>query len=315
MKRLVSALVSALILVLIYTQVGSDQVWGALTGAAPLWVIVGLSLFVPQVTLTAWRFKRLMPADSALSFGDSLRLILAAGSLNMVLPSKMGDLAKAWFMARHHAMPGGLAASLVVFEKAADMLALLVWCVFGLLLYPQKDVLFWGFFLVVATGLGVGGLFLFSDRVDAALVALLRRVLPARLADKAARLAASLGAVRAHLRGTPGLVLRIAFASLFLWFLHLAQIWLFVRAVSDWMPFLANLALAPLAILAGLMPLTFAGIGTRDAAVVLLYAPYLDTATGAALGVFFTVRYLLPALFGLPYLHRFMPKDAKVAPG
>jgi uncharacterized membrane protein YbhN (UPF0104 family) len=77
-------------------------------------------------------------------------------------------------------------------------------------------------------------------------------------------------------------------------------------ALRGWVPFLDNLALAPLAILAGLIPLTFAGVGTRDAAVVGLYAPYLAPAAGAALGLLFTSRYFLPAIMGLPFVHRYL---------
>ena len=54
--------------------------------------------------------------------------------------------------------------------------------------------------------------------------------------------------------------------------------------------------------LAGLLPLTFAGVGTRDAALVLLYQPYFSTPTAVALGILCTLRYLLPAVAGLPFI-------------
>jgi uncharacterized membrane protein YbhN (UPF0104 family) len=66
------------------------------------------------------------------------------------------------------------------------------------------------------------------------------------------------------------------------------------------------LALAPLAIFAGLIPLTLAGIGTRDTAVIFLYRAYLLPSAGAALGILYTARYLLPALAGLPFLGQYM---------
>jgi len=95
---------------------------------------------------------------------------------------------------------------------------------------------------------------------------------------------------------------RIAANSLFIWFLHLVQIWMFTLAIKTTVPFLANLALSPLAILAGLLPLTFAGVGTRDAALVFFYAPYMSQPAGAALGGLCTLRYVLPALLGLPFI-------------
>lgn len=49
------------------------------------------------------------------------------------------------------------------------------------------------------------------------------------------------------------------------------------------------------------IPLTFAGVDTRDAALILFYQPYFDEATGAALGLLCKLRYFLPAIIGLPF--------------
>jgi uncharacterized protein (TIRG00374 family) len=101
---------------------------------------------------------------------------------------------------------------------------------------------------------------------------------------------------------------KVTITSVFIWFLHLLQIWMFILALKAWAPFLANLALSPLAILAGLLPLTFAGVGTRDAALVLFYQPYFDAPTAAALGLLCTARYVLPATGGLPFVGQYLPK-------
>ncbi len=93
----------------------------------------------------------------------------------------------------------------------------------------------------------------------------------------------------------------VCVTSVFIWFLHLLQIWMFILALRAQTPFLANLALAPLAILAGLLPLTLAGIGTRDAALIFFYRPYLDAPTAVALGILCTMRYVLPAIGGIPF--------------
>ena len=58
----------------------------------------------------------------------------------------------------------------------------------------------------------------------------------------------------------------------------------------------------------GLLPLTFAGVGTRDAALVVFYAPYFDAPTAAALGLLCTARYLLPAMGGLPFAGRYLSR-------
>lgn len=267
---------------------------------------ISLGMVVPLTLITAWRLQQLMPVGSQLGFGEANRLILAASVLNMVLPSKMGDIAKAYFMKQRGHLEGTLSLSLVVFEKACDMLSLLLWCVFGLLLYPQKDWLFWIMTVAVIFGLVIG-LFLLGSRKFAHLFFLVaKKFAPKKVRSKLEKLQTSWGEMHDYFWRDKSQLLKISTTSVFIWFLHLLQIWFFILALKAWTPFLANLALSPLAILAGLLPLTFAGVGTRDAALVLFYQPYFNAPTAAALGLLCTSRYLLPAMGGLPFLGNYL---------
>jgi uncharacterized protein (TIRG00374 family) len=257
---------------------------------------LSLGMVIPLTAFTAWRLQQLMPRSGQLPFGEANRLILVASVLNLILPSKMGDIAKAWFMKDRGHLDGSLAFSLVVFEKTCDMLSLLLWCAFGLLLYPAKDALFWGMTAAVSGALVFGVLLLGSQRLATAFFRF------ARLS----RLSAAWAEMHAYFWASKARLVTVALTSIFIWFLHLLQIWMFILALKAYAPFLANLALSPLAILAGLLPLTFAGVGTRDAALVLFYAPYFNAPTAAALGLLCTARYILPALGGLPFAGRYL---------
>jgi len=82
--------------------------------------------------------------SSALGFAEANRLILVASVLNLVLPSKIGDIAKAYFLSRARDSQVGLCRfRWWCLEKACDMLSLLLWCAFGLMFYPVRI----GFFL------------------------------------------------------------------------------------------------------------------------------------------------------------------------
>jgi hypothetical protein len=267
---------------------------------------ISLGMVVPLTLFTSWRLQQLMPSASRLGFLEANRLILAASVLNMVLPSKMGDIAKAYFMKQRGHLGGTLSLSLVIFEKACDMLSLLLWCVFGLLVYPQKTWLFWVMTGFVGVGLVMGILLLASKKFAYFFFLVARKIAPRKLSLKLEKMQASWGEMHDYFWRDRVQLIKITGTSIFIWFLHLLQIWFFILALKAWTPFLANLALSPLAILAGLLPLTFAGVGTRDAALVLFYQPYFDGATAAALGVLCTSRYVLPAIGGLPFLGQFL---------
>lgn len=312
MKRLISILVSLAVLAVIYWKIDIRSLGPVFAQCHPLWMAASLGMVVPLTLFTARRLQQLMPPHAPMGFGEANRLILVASVLNLVLPSKMGDLAKAWFMREKGGLTGGLSLSLVVFEKSCDMLSLLLWCAFGLFLYPAKDALFWLMTLGVAGGLLCGSLLLGSRAFARLFFGLVLKFAPKKIGAKIGGLAASWEEMHTYFWSDRRRAAKVALTSIFIWFLHLLQIWLFILALRAWCPFLANLALSPLAILAGLLPLTFAGVGTRDAALVLFYAPYFAAPTAAALGLLCTARYVLPALGGLPFAGDYFRRAASL---
>jgi glycosyltransferase 2 family protein len=303
MKRILSLVVSLAILALIYWQIDVGRMIDVLQKSHLGWLLASLAMVVPITILTAERLRMLTPLPAGLRLGDAVGLILSASVLNMVLPSKMGDVAKSVFM-KQHGLSGSLALALVILEKACDMLSLLLWCTIGLAQLPHHGTLFWILGGCVVLGVS-GGIFLLSSPAPvASLGRVLTAVGPARWQARSRNLEENWRQMREFVWNHPPRLAAVTGVSLFLWFLHLAQIWMFTIALRSEVPFVANLGLAPLAILAGLLPLTFAGVGTRDAALILFYRPYLDPATGAALGLLCTSRYLMPALGGVPFLRR-----------
>jgi glycosyltransferase 2 family protein len=313
-KRLISIGVSLAILVVIYWKIDLAKLAAVFGQCDRLWLAISLGMVVPITLATAWRLQQLMPRSGVdlatpargLSFTEANRLILAASVLNMVLPSKMGDIAKAYFMRDRGQLDGSLALSLVVFEKACDMLSLLLWCTVGLLLFPRRDLLFGVMTIAIALGLAFGVLMLGSIGFAKAGFGLGRRLLPGKMQGKIDRMAESWEQMHGYFWSDRRRLLTVTMTSVFIWFLHLLQIWFFIVALRASVPLLTSLALSPLAILAGLLPLTFAGVGTRDAALIAFYGPYFPAATGAALGVLCTSRYVMPAIGGLPFLNRYL---------
>ncbi len=302
MKKLLSLLVSLVILSIIYTRIPMAQLLSVFQSSNPFWMVISLGMFIPLTLLTSWRLLWLAPTSADLGLAESTRLTLQASVLNMVLPSKMGDIIKAVFMADRGHISRSLALSIVVFEKACDMLSLLVWCLGALLLYPNKGQGLGWLTLMIALMFFLGVFLLASRGFAKSFFALASQLAPGKIGAKLGSLKASWAEMQAYFWGNRARLFKVSLLSILIWLMHLLQIWLFVLALNAWVPFSANLALAPLAILAGLLPLTFAGVGTRDAAIISLYSAYLAPSAAAALGLLCTSRYLLPALAGLPFI-------------
>jgi hypothetical protein len=306
MKRFISIVVSVAILLIIYSKIDFQRLLEVFQNCDRLWMAVSLGMVIPITAFTSWRLQKLMPKGTNLGFIEANKLILGASVLNMVLPSKMGDIAKAYFMKERGHLSGSLSLSLVIFEKACDMLSLLLWCVFGLLIYSPKDGLFWIMTVAVAAGLILGLLLLGSRQFAQIFFENAKKIVPNKPRTKLDNFQTSWTEMHDYFWGDKQRLALVSGTSIFIWFLHLLQIWFFILAIKAYTPFWVNLALSPLSILAGLLPLTFAGVGTRDAALIFFYQPFFDEAKGAALGLLCTSRYFLPALIGLPFLGEMM---------
>lgn len=309
MKRLVGLAVSLVLLAGLYFVVDLDALAAAVRRSDPAWLLLGLLLVVPLTWATAWRFT-LVSRGASVRTGEAVRLVLAASTLNLFLPSKMGDLAKSVVLTRRHGMEPTRSFAVVVLEKALDMASLLLWGLVGILTVAAGDPRF------ALALLPVGGLFvllalLLSPLPAAAgLARLCGRLLPAKPRALLERFSDDWSGIVGWFWQNPRRALGTTLLSVGIWALHLAQFWLFTRALGGAVPLLDNMAFATLSILVGLLPFTFAGVGTRDAAIVLFYAPYLSPGQGAVLGILATSRYLLPAMAGLPFVSEFYESRA-----
>lgn len=311
-KRLISLAVSAVILALLWRSIDPAAILAAARQTAPAWFWTAVAFTLPLTLATAWRFAAL--SSGRVKAGEAMRLILAASTLNMVLPSKMGDLAKAWILGRNGTMNGGRALALVVLEKLLDLWSLVA--VGALALSITRPALPGGdaslaLALLVLWGGAIGLLLpmLAGKRVLAPLLAMTQRF--AKLHGKLTGLIADWDELIGWFWARPARAVAMLGGSLLLWGGHMVQIWLFASAIGE-VPLAMTMAFAVIAILAGLLPFTFAGVGTRDAALVVLFAPWLGAGGAALLGLCATLRYLIPALAGLPFVSAFWqarPKD------
>jgi uncharacterized protein (TIRG00374 family) len=315
MKYKLSIAISALLLLAIYWRIDFRAVIAVLASARPGWLAAAFATLAPPMVLTAFRLKLLVPGGASVGMAECTRLILSACTLNVVLPSKAGDIAKSWFLVRRGHLAGPPALALVLYEKLCDMLALLLWCLFGLAFLRSTNAVPRGLTVLVAGGLAACLLAIGSPRIAHAALRLAQRIAPASLKPKLAGLESSWTEMHGYFWADKFKLVLLAAVSLAIWFMHLLSVWLFIRSIGEAVPLTDSLALTPLCILAGLAPLTFAGVGTRDAATILLYRDYLSVPAAAAAGVFLSVRYLVLGLAGLPFVGGMLPRRSGDAGG
>lgn len=313
MKRLIAGLISLSLLGLLLWKVDREALAANFRNTNWGWFALALLMFVPQILVMAWRWQKLVRVFAPLSLREAVSLILASQTMNLVLPSKMGDLSKGYFLKRTGTLDLKRAMNVVVFEKMLDVAALAAFMLLGvaILFSSGRATDLQRHAALVA---GFAGLF------AVAAVTAIYLVPPERIPGfrwmlnwlerrpklrKIHSLASSGHEVVELLqrRGTQrGLIVAL---SVFIWVLHLVQIYFFFRCLDANVPLGQFFTMVPLAIFTGLLPVSIAGFGTRDAALVVLF-PQVLPATMVAVAMYVNLRYLLPAAAGVPFLHRYL---------
>jgi glycosyltransferase 2 family protein len=301
---LLSLGVSGALLVTLYRNLDVRLIAEALLRANRTWLVISVGMIVPITYLRAVRFYWVAPAGALPGTGEAFRLTLVASALNVFLPAKAGDLVKGYFVATRSTTPAGVALAIVAYERLCDVFAIMAWCLVGwVVARPQVPGIPGALWFFVGS-LGAVCLVLISSERAAALVrATARRALPHRRLQKLHDLADGWPGLLRLLRGRRRWVVSY---SLALWLTHLIQIWLFTLALSMPVPFLVCASLSALALMAGQVPFTFAGVGVRDVVLVVLLAGYMLPESAAAMGVLVSTRNLLPPLMGLPIMRPYL---------
>jgi len=311
MKKLLSLLVSVAILVALYASLDLDRLRDAVLSADPAMLAWSLVLLVVLTLFSAVKLYVLARvAGFELRRGESVAAVFTANAINLVVPGRLGDLLKAAMMSRGSRAEFPAAFGLCVWDKAVDLAVLLalgaaaVWTAGG------------GAVAVVLATLAVALFAIVMVPVRTRWCARARRLPWAALGRAAGRTCRSWYRLVSRLLSRRRGVAAYLALSVLLWGGQLAQIALMLSALGvagGALFWLGLIGLLPIAMLAGLVPLTHAGLGTRDAALVFVLSPIIGAESAAALGLLFLLRYLVPGLLGLPLIPRFWGRLTSLA--
>lgn len=289
--------VAALLLYVAGRQVSWDALLRHLGGADLALVGVATLYALAAVALRAWRLALLLAvSESAGTYGDALRATLMAASARLVLPGKLGDLLRAFWLpdVSRSAALGAVALDVTLEASAALLLAvpgLAIW------LGPLAGA---------AAVLAAVALVLAARRPGPLLRSLAR--LPG-LGLLRGRSVASEEALRRLGLGRFCAAFAVGGAALGL---RVGVLYVLLVALGVSVPALALIGL-PLVVLVEGVPVTVGGLGVREWVGLALLVPLgvgAAPALGALLGLF-ALSTLVPGLAGL--FGRWAPRPPRTA--
>ncbi len=296
--KLISLGVSLTILTIVWLSARRGNLWGSLGQIDSTYFLAAVGLMPAYMVLRGLRLDGLLGnSDSRIGLRRAVAITFIGTSLNLLLPSNMGDVAKAYYAYRYR-LAKEVALSAVIIDKAFGMTSAML---LGLVAALTRG--YW-----MAAGLaGMVAMGLLS-------IIFIPQLIPWRLLAWAMRV--TLGKTLSTDRALEAsrLPMRLKLNSILLSLgacgLVYAQYFLLCQSLRLGVTLSLTWVVAPLMDLAKAVPLTANGLGTREVvAVTMLGRSGVPVGEAMLSSLIYTaVSLWLPALVGAPFvwlaLHR-----------
>ena len=262
----------------------------SLLGRVPpkTWLLATLlSLLFPVMSAVRWHHI-LAGMNYDVPIKRCLSIILGVWPVSSISPSKAGDLLRAYSLRREFS--GVAVAGSVLTERTLDLLILASFALVGGLAFRELTISL------------VAGIVMLGVVSAVALTRLpLRLPFGSRFRPKVDDLLRSLRRIGSDPK-ILGLILILTAAN---WGASILQAKLLLDGVEAQVPLAFVAAALPVAIFVGLLPVSIGGMGTRDAALVILLGSYAAESQALAAGLLYSFfGYWLLAVLGLPFMKR-----------
>ncbi len=256
------------------------------------WLVAAYLFLLLPKALIALRWKILIAEYKQVTLKESLKLQFTADTISILVPLKMGELISA-FYDNDEKYTARIGISVSIFEKILDFIFIFIFSIMGIAYFWGKDVtpLLLFFLLLFCVFFAV-----FYKKAEIVFLRIAEKIRFFRAPGKIIQAFFSYSSSIQKNKKKLAKILLLSLASLSLSVFQGYLIFLAIGAEIN--PVLVFGAI-PVGILIATIPVTFFGIGTRDAAFVFLLGPYLATANIVLFGIFFALRYVIMAIVGL----------------
>jgi len=283
---LIVSIITILIFYLLSSKISFLNSFQIILKANPSFILLSLLFLLLSLffLMIRWLFivRTLHPKAK---FKDSLISIMCALSLNFVLPSKLGDLFKVYYF-KDHSISQMLGA--VFTERVLDIVSLTLFLLVGSLILNKLTFIYISITIVLMFVLSVSFLYILRKKL--------------RKSTKYSLLKNLLYSINWIIqRPFKGLILFLL--SILAWFCSIIQIYFLFLAISANVGFLYFSSAIIIVIFVSLIPITIAGMGTRESAILYLFSAFAPSETLLAAGLLFSFfRYWMMSFLGLPFL-------------
>jgi len=294
-KTLVFGLVSSsIIFALLKTLVNAEEFYYVIRDISWSYFLLAFAMMVPITFLGAVRwFLVLRAAGFNVSFRKVFKIVASGISLSLV-PGRLGDLARSYPL--RNSIPVSQSVGTIILEKIIDVNILMVFSGIGLSILGNYGVSVLILSLAIGTIPVLQVLNFISEKMS----------LKNPLINKAHEAISILNRVKQR----KTVLFAAVLTSCANWTVSMFQVYWLFKTVGSVVPFSAVFAFHPLSTFAGLIPISIAGIGTRDSAIIYFFRNFVAPEQSLAVGILYGVQaYWIFGILGIPLLYYFFRQN------
>ncbi|MEA3293543.1 MAG: flippase-like domain-containing protein [Euryarchaeota archaeon] len=323
-KIILAFILSIILLALIFIIVGIEDVWNAIISVSPLLIGLAVLIYLLSWPIRGLRYKHIL---SQLGYNESLNFITGSifisQSANVILPARIGDIARPYILKKKKQIPLTTGMSSIAIERVFDIIAITVIGILSVLIVMgEKSVSNWMMPVMISSVIAIlffflAIFFLSSKSEDG--ISLIERIIkrflkPGDRTDKIVKIAEQFIEEIYIISTNPKSFTIVSFSSLLIWTVDIATCYLVLMAfplVQNSVSHITLIAVVFLAVAVGnlvkMIPTTPGGIGTYESALTVVLSiagiPVYISAAVAVIDHF--IKNFITLLFGVLYLISF----------
>ncbi|KXS43611.1 MAG: hypothetical protein AWU59_1019 [Methanolobus sp. T82-4] len=288
-KSLIAILATIVIFLLIFTRIDINSVIEELSKANLFYLAVSVIPMIFAIIIQSQRWQQILRSMGyAIPYFKCLHILMASFPLTSVTPSKAGDVIRGYYL-RKEINPTRTIGS-VLTERIFDLSVLILFSSIGIIVYGRYEFLF----VILMSLLILGVIILILSLTS-------RFTMKKSIKDKVDNVTHSMRLLLKQKK----VLLSILVSSILIWLLAIVQTLCFFYALDIEIPTIFIIGNIPIAIFIGMIPISLGGMGTRDAAIVILFSDYGTPSQLLSIGLIFSFfRYWLLAFVGIPFMKR-----------
>ena len=172
-RELISTLIPIALIVIVARNVDWTEATRALGRANPYFVLLALVVYYATFPLRAWRWARLIrESGTVIYWRDLLRILFLGWFVNSIVPAKLGDLYRSYLVKQRFGISLSRTVGVVVAERLLDILVVFVllivggYVAFGRTILPDLGIVYLtGGALAVLIVAGLGGMYFLAPKL------------------------------------------------------------------------------------------------------------------------------------------------------